>query len=237
MSRSSARSKGTQGHGSTSDKVRVRTRRPQKRTRTVLVALMAVVLVSVGAFALLSKNGGTTGGRQQQPSAGLDGVSDSDAAQAAVDALTSVLAAAHTGHEKGDVKSRLYRLEEGDTTVTDTAGVDAGVHYTGDFAKSEGIRKSLYQTLVMTADTLSHDGAAPEPSATAAHGVFLDREAGLAYVPLGAYSSSEAGFSVTMVHVGGRWLLEPYPLLDTVRLSAALASKNSTGAGGAQSGQ
>lgn len=237
MSKNHVKNRSARDNGSTGDRARVRTRRPQKLTRAILVALMAVVLVSVGAFALLSKNGGTTGGRQQHSNAGLDGVSDSNAAQAAVDALTSVLAAAHTGHEKGDVKSRLYRLEEGDTTVTDTAGVDAGVHYTGDFAKSEGIRKSLYQTLVMTADTLSHDGAAPEPSATAAHGVFLDREAGLAYVPLGAYSSSEAGFSVTMVHVGGKWLLEPYPLLDTVRLSAALAGKNSTSAGGAQSGQ
>lgn len=161
---------------------------------------------------------------------------DSEAAMSAAAALADALTAANSGSDKGDVASRMYRVSEGDVSVLDAAGLDARTRYSGGFEASAGLVGAYQYAMVAIAAQVQPDGGKITAPAGLG-GVYVDREAGYAYVPLSAFSGSAPSMSVLMVRVGGQWLVEPYGVLDDIRLSNAVQEAARGQAGATQSGQ
>lgn len=142
-------------------------------------------------------------------------------------AVTELLNLAGKTPNKMTAQQRLTRLDSQDYSVMDP-GVASRVHLP-DNAPAE-LRAQSYQALV-TMDALL---VARTKSATitplAADGyqrVFVDQNAGTAFVPLSIYAGSQAAFSFEMTYLDGRWQLAPYSLVDAVKLSAALSPNTS----------
>ena len=194
-----------------------------KRGLTIFGFVAAVAVVAAIVVALLNgvpgstSGGGSTAGQSGAP---VVETTDSEAAVNAATALAEALSAANSGSDKGDAASRMYRVSEGDLTVLDAAGLDAHTRLSGGFVESAGLAGAYQYAMIALAAQVQPDGSAvAAPSATSVGGVYVDREAGLAYVPLSTFSGSAPAMSVLMVRVDGQWLVEPYGVLDDIRLS------------------
>lgn len=213
-----------------------------KRGLTIFGFVSAVAVVAAIVVALL--NGVPGSSRGGDSAAGQSGApvveaTDSEAAVNAATALAEALSAANSGSDKGDAASRMYRVSEGDLTVLDAAGLDAHTRLSGGFVESAGLAGAYQYAMIALAAQVQPDGSAvAEPSATSVGGVYVDSTAGLAYVPLSTFSGSAPAMSVLMVRVDGQWLVEPYGVLDDIRLSNAVQSAARGQQGdSAQSGQ
>ena len=197
-----------------------------KRGLTIFGFVAAVAVVAAIVVALL--NGVSGSSRGGDSTAGQSGATvveatDSEAAVNAATALAEALSAANSGSDKGDAASRMYRVSEGDLTVLDAAGLDAHTRLSGGFTQSAGLAGAYQYAMIALAAQVQPDGSAvAAPSATGVGGVYVDRTAGLAYVPLSTFSGSAPAMSVLMVRVDGQWLVEPYGVLDDIRLSNAV---------------
>lgn len=194
-----------------------------KRGLTIFGFVAAVAVVAAIVVALLNGVPGSSRGGDSatnQSGAPVVEATDSEAAVNAATALAEALSAANSGSDKGDVASRMYRVSEGDLTVLDAAGLDAHTRLSGGFVESAGLAGAYQYAMIALAAQVQPDGSAvAAPSATSVGGVYVDRAAGLAYVPLSTFSGSAPAMSVLMVRVDGQWLVEPYGVLDDIRLS------------------
>lgn len=212
-----------------------------KRGLTIFGFVAAVAAVAAIVVALLngvpgsSRGGDSTASQSGGASAEA---TDSEAAINAASALAGALSAANSGSDKGDVSSRMYRVSEGDLTVLDAAGLNAHTRLSGSFTQSAGLAGAYQYAMIALAAQVQPDGSAvAAPSASGVGGVYVDRVAGLAYVPLSTFSGSAPAMSVLMVRVDGQWLVEPYGVLDDIRLSNTVQEAARGQAGAAQSGQ
>ena len=212
-----------------------------KRSLLVFGFVAAVAVVAAIAVALLngvpgsSRGGDSTAGQSGAP---VVEATDSEAAVNAATALAEALSAANSGSDKGDVDSRMYRVSEGDLTVLDAAGLNAHTRLSGDFVESAGLAGAYQYAMIALAAQVQPDGSAvAAPSASGVGGVYVDRAAGIAYVPLSTFSGNAPAMSVLMVRVNGQWLVEPYGVLDDIRLSNAVQEAARGQAGATQSGQ
>lgn len=212
-----------------------------KRGLTIFGFVAAVAVVAAIVVALL--NGAPGSSRSGDSAAGQSGApvveaTDSEAAVNAATALAEALSAANSGSDKGDAASRMYRVSEGDLTVLDAAGLDAHTRLSGGFVESAGLAGAYQYAMIALAAQVQPDGSAvAAPSATSVGGVYVDRAAGIAYVPLSTFSGSAPAMSVLMVRVDGQWLVEPYGVLDDIRLSNTVQEATRGQAGAAQSSQ
>ena len=212
-----------------------------KRGLTIFGFVAAVAVVAAIVVALL--NGVPGSSRSGDSAAGQSGAAvveatDSEAAVNAATALAEALSAANSGSDKGDAASRMYRVSEGDLTVLDAAGLDAHTRLSGGFVESAGLAGAYQYAMIALAAQVQPDGSAvAAPSATSVGGVYVDRAAGIAYVPLSTFSGSAPAMSVLMVRVDGQWLVEPYGVLDDIRLSNTVQEATRGQAGAAQSSQ
>lgn len=197
-----------------------------KRGLTIFGFVAAVAVVAAIIVALLngvpgsSRGGDSTAG---QSGASVVEATDSEAAVNAASALAEALSAANSGSDKGDAASRMYRVSEGDLTVLDASALDAHTRLSGSFTQSAGLAGAYqYAMIALAAQVQPDGGAVAAPSASSVGGVYVDRAAGLAYVPLSTFSGSAPAMSVLMVRVDGQWLVEPYGVLDDIRLSNAV---------------
>ena len=212
-----------------------------KRGLTIFGFVAAVAVVAAIVVALL--NGVPGSSRSGDSAAGQSGApvveaTDSEAAVNAATALAEALSTANSGSDKGDAASRMYRVSEGDLTVLDAAGLDAHTRLSGGFVESAGLAGAYQYAMIALAAQVQPDGSAvAAPSATSVGGVYVDRAAGIAYVPLSTFSGSAPAMSVLMVRVDGQWLVEPYGVLDDIRLSNTVQEATRGQAGAAQSSQ
>lgn len=212
-----------------------------KRGLTIFGFVAAVAVVAAIVVALL--NGVPGSSRGGDSAAGQSGApvveaTDSEAAVNAATALAEALSAANSGSDKGDAASRMYRVGEGDLTVLDAAGLDSHTRLSGGFVESAGLAGAYQYAMIALAAQVQPDGSAvAAPSATSVGGVYVDRAAGIAYVPLSTFSGSAPAMSVLMVRVDGQWLVEPYGVLDDIRLSNTVQEATRGQAGAAQSSQ
>lgn len=212
-----------------------------KRGLTIFGFVAAVAVVAAIVVALL--NGVPGSSRSGDSAAGQSGApvveaTDSEAAVNAATALAEALSAANSGSDKGDAASRMYRVSEGDLTVLDAAGLDAHTRLSGGFVESAGLAGAYQYAMIALAAQVQPDGSAvAAPSANSVGGVYVDRAAGIAYVPLSTFSGSAPAMSVLMVRVDGQWLVEPYGVLDDIRLSNTVQEATRGQAGAAQSSQ
>ena len=197
-----------------------------KRSLLVFGFVAAVAVVAAIVVALLngvpgsSRGGDSTAGQSGAP---VVEATDSEAAVNAATALAEALSAANSGSDKGDAASRMYRVSEGDLTVLDAAGLDAHTRLSGGFTQSAGLAGAYQYAMITLAAQVQPDGGpVAAPSASGVGGVYVDRVAGIAYVPLSTFSGSAPAMSVLMVRVDGQWLVEPYGVLDDIRLSNAV---------------
>ena len=211
-----------------------------KRGLTTFGFVAAVSVVAAIVVALLngvpgsSRGGDSTAGQSGAP---VVEATDSEAAVNAATALAEALSAANSGSDKGDAASRMYRVSEGDLTVLDAAGLDAHTRLSGGFTQSAGLAGAYQYAMIALAAQVQPDGGpVAAPSASGVGGVYVDRVAGIAYVP-STFSGSAPAMSVLMVRVDGQWLVEPYGVLDDIRLSNAVQAAARGQAGAAQSGQ
>ena len=208
-----------------------------KRSLLVFGFVAAVAVVAAIVVALLNGVPGSSCGGDSatnQSGAPVVEATDSEAAVNAATALAEALSAANSGSDKGDAASRMYRVSEGDLTVLDAAGLDAHTR----LVESAGLAGAYQYAMIALAAQVQPDGSAvAAPSASGVGGVYVDREAGLAYVPLSTFSGSAPAMSVLMVRVDGQWLVEPYGVLDDIRLSNTVQEATRGQAGTAQSGQ
>ena len=213
-----------------------------KRGLTIFGFVAAVAVVAAIVVALLnvvpgsSRGGDSTAGQSGAP---VVEATDSEAAVSAASALAEALSAANSGSDKGDAASRMYRVSEGDLTVLDAAELDAHTQLSGGFTQSAGLAGAYQYAMIALAAQVQPDGSAvAAPSASGVGGVYVDRAAGIAYVPLSTFSGSAPAMSVLMVRVDGQWLVEPYGVLDDIRLSNAVqAAARGQQGDSAQSGQ
>lgn len=212
-----------------------------KRGLTIFGFVAAVAVVAAIVVALLngvpgsSRSGDSAAGQSGEP---VVEATDSEAAVNAATALAEALSAANSGSDKGDAASRMYRVSEGDLTVLDAAGLDAHTRLSGGFVESAGLAGAYQYAMIALAAQVQPDGSAvAAPSATSVGGVYVDRAAGIAYVPLSTFSGSAPAMSVLMVRVDGQWLVEPYGVLDDIRLSNTVQEATRGQAGAAQSSQ
>lgn len=197
-----------------------------KRSLLVFGFVAAVAVVAAIVVALLngvpgsSRGGDSTAGQSGAP---VVEATDSEAAVNAATALAEALSAANSGSDKGDAASRMYRVSEGDLTVLDAAGLDAHTRLSGGFTQSAGLAGAYQYAMIALAAQVQPDGGpVAAPSASGVGGAYVDRVAGIAYVPLSTFSGSAPAMSVLMVRVDGQWLVEPYGVLDDIRLSNAV---------------
>lgn len=122
---------------------------------------------------------------------------------------------------------RVNALGNGDESVINPE-LKNHMRFVDTFAENKNLQINSYQALITLTTYLSKDGQSIQPvSENSWKRVYVDSEAGSAYVPMGAFYDKGMVFSVEMVYTDGQWKLSPYSLLDIVRLSALLQSGKS----------
>lgn len=94
---------------------------------------------------------------------------------------------------------------------------------------SEDLLKiTTYQALVTFASlskASSENGEVTSLYLDGPNGIFVDQEAGIAHVPMNIFVNQEGQpntFSLEFTYIDGEWLMQPYSVLDQLRLSLAL---------------
>lgn len=187
----------------------------------VILALSILLTISItnsGQIIPASKEEQTTTTR------GLSGrTADEDKADAVATAATLLNAAnKHTGDQTADQRVQALEQSGDHSSLADLTTMDALTRYTPEF--DEALKTTTRQSLIKASSLLddNNDGKIEVRGNKPHQYVYLDQQAGVAYVPLQVFSEHAPAFSLEMVYVDGQWRFAPYTLLDAIRLSAAL---------------
>lgn len=157
---------------------------------------------------------------------GLSGrTTDEDKADAVATAATLLNSAnKHTGDQTADQRVQALEQSGDHSSLADLTTMDALTRYTPEF--DEALKNTTRQSLIKASSLLddNNDGKIEVRGNNPHQYVYLDQQAGVAYVPLQVFSEHAPAFSLEMVYVDGQWRFAPYTLLDAIRLSAALGS-------------
>lgn len=148
---------------------------------------------------------------------------DEDKADAVATAATLLNAAnKHTGDQTADQRVQALEQSGDHSSLADLTTMDALTRYTPEF--DEALKTTTRQSLIKASSLLddNNDGKIEVRGNNPHQYVYLDQQAGVAYVPLQVFSEHAPAFSLEMVYVDGQWRFAPYTLLDAIRLSAAL---------------
>ncbi len=215
--------------GETQDGTEART--PLRARRWVRVS----VLVAAGVFLA---GAGVAFGRLSAPGPGVVQVGSATVAtptgksvdqdrKDALAAAANLLTVADKSPTGATAQTRLEKLSSGDSSVIDPSL--SGLVYTTDFIGSnKSLQTSTYEALVTIASYVSKNGSVTPLSTTQWANVYVDQHAGVAFVPMSSFYDGGNDFNLQMVWVDGTWKLEPYSLLDIVRLSDALSTQSSS---------
>ena len=205
----------------------------------VLLSVVVVVLAGLLAWSLISHNGPSkdssaptaqqsTSSAPQKVTRSLSGLSaDQDRKNALAAAQNILNIASVSPKAPNDAKSRVAALENGDTSVISTK-LPSTIRFVDAFASDDILKSSTYSSLIAMSSYLGDAGKIKPVSDTAYHDVFVDTEAGIAQVPLAAFTESSAPLALEMVYADGGWKLSPYSLLTSVKLSAMLTGSTGT---------
>jgi hypothetical protein len=159
----------------------------------------------------------------------VTGISTDENRKAALSAATNVLNAAVKSPTKEEFDERLTKLDKGDFSVV-SPDLENLMRFKDVFAESKDLKINTYQALI-TFSTLIQKTTEKETIAPISENewqkVFVDSEAGIAFVPLSLYAGSSVAFSLEMVYIDNEWKLAPYSVLDAVKLSAMLQAPTS----------
>lgn len=202
-----------------------------------IVALI-IVIAGISALAInLGNNDGSDSTTSPSASASSEGentgselapdqigIHKENARNAAIDMLE--LAAENPTDETVD--ERVAKLASGDESVINEELLKF-IRFEDLIEADADLRANSLQSVVAIAVSMESAGGIGEvDDAIATALVYVDVEAGVAYVPMSSLSTTGLPVSLEMVYVDGQWQLSPYPLLDMVRMSALAQGLNPT---------
>lgn len=209
----------------TSKKVLVR---KSKKPINILIVLVVVLIITAIWSAVAITNSDSKTEKIQvtteKVERSVSGKSIDDDRKDALAAATEIMNLAVKSPTGVDFNERLNTLDTGDLSVIDENLVTK-MRFKDTFEDSKDMQLNTYQSLV-TLSTLiqkSTGSDALSPSSDIMwKNVYVDTEAGSAFVPLAIYAGPSGGFSFEMIYADGEWKLAPYSLIDSVKLSAKI---------------
>lgn len=197
-----------------------------------LVVVCVVLVVQVSNSGNASPTPTSTSTSVEKVQRSLSGKSADEDRKDALTSAQNLLNLAAKSPTGANMEARLQALSKGDTSVLDPELVKQ-VRLVDMFADNATMSANAYQALVTLTGYLNENGKGVAPvSENSWKMVFVDSQAGTAYVPLSAFYQKGIVFSLEMVYVDGTWQFSPYSLLDLVRLSALLQSTGNSTSGG-----
>ena len=115
---------------------------------------------------------------------------------------------------------KIEALDEGDVSVV-SEDLQNRIRFQDDFKIDENLQATTYQSLMVLATYISEEDFALVTD-NVWEEVYVDQEAGIAFVPVSAFYSQGSTFSLEFVYVDGEWKLSPYSFLNAVNMSASI---------------
>lgn len=200
----------------------------------VLFALLLVLVIGAGFFAVSQSISANSAKTQEDPTAveqmdrTLSGKSlDEDRADALASA-TALLQATGATQDLEETEATVEKMDGGDFSML-PEDFDSRVRYydsyAGDEAFKNEVRISVFTLAAYAKNAAKTDELAPDAGRLST--VRVDQETGIAQVPLELYFGSSNLLSLEMVYVDGQWLLEPHSLTSYIRLSYLSSQQSS----------
>lgn len=140
----------------------------------------------------------------------------------AIAAAKEVLQAAQT-KEGTDYQVRVKAIGEGELNLVPEE-LKSKIRLAGEFANDKTLETIAYQSIITLSSAAFPGGKTIEPFDSKVYlTVQVDRELGIAYVPFGAFTGTNAPFSLQLVYVDGEWKLDPYSLIQQIKISSMLS--------------
>lgn len=207
---------------------------PQKKRSYLAITLIVLALIALGValavfFANKDDSVGTTPDEQPTTQSQSDSSVPSadtgrmDAVEATEDLLNSVYL---DFDSEEDYMEAMEKIQTDGYEAVLPEDVSDRIHFVDIFDGNEGAEIITYQTLLALSAQISMETGeeiALQYDETQVEGnVLYDEEVGIAYVPISAFATGDASFSLQMVYVDGEWKLAPYSVIESVQLSASL---------------
>ena len=188
--------------------------------KNVIIVILLTVCVFLGGYTVYNAvTSSETPSSTTGSTVGAEKVSKQEILDLATKMLVSV------GGEKplddAEFEGRLAKLDEGDFSVI-PEDVKNNIRFADFYANSPEKQGTAYQSLLIISQLIknhSQNGTITPSSDTAFENVYLDKEAGVAFVPLSIYTGEGNIFSIGFVYDGQNWVLEPYSLISSVEAS------------------
>lgn len=206
-----------------------------KKRALSFIVIIALILVSGGLWSVYffagrdsddetETNNSTTTVEQVEYS--LSGKSSEEDKKDALVAAQSILSGVVEFPEGKTVETVVEELEDGDTSSINQDVIDQ-MRFRGEFEDDKDLQTATYQSLIILSSYVSDDGSIEPITDEVWSEVYLDQEAGIAFVPVSAFYAQGSAFSLELVYTDGEWKLAPYSLLNIINLSANLQSSGS----------
>jgi len=121
-----------------------------------------------------------------------------------------------------EFNERMNAIDKGDYSSV-SKDLQDKMRFKDIFEDTKSLQSNTYQSLITlsTVVTMSSESEKVEPvSSDAWSAVYIDSEAGTAFVPMSIYSDTNSGFSLHFIYDESGWKLSPYSLIDSVKLSS-----------------
>lgn len=121
-----------------------------------------------------------------------------------------------------EFNERMEAIDKGDYASV-SKDLQDKMRFKDIFEDTKSLQSNTYQSLITlsTVITMSSESEKVEPvSSDAWSAVYIDSEAGTAFVPMSIYSDTNSGFSLHFIYDESGWKLSPYSLIDSVKLSS-----------------
>lgn len=140
--------------------------------------------------------------------------------QDAVKSVENLLKEAYT--TEGSYEDRVKAIEKGDTSSLTPEFTDS-FRFTDAFAKDKSLQSVSYQSVIALSGAAFKSADDIKPvSDQSWRSVYVDSEAGIAYVPMSIFTNTSIPFTFEMVYIDGEWKLAPYSLVQSIGASSAM---------------
>ena len=188
------------------------------------VVVFLAILGLLGFYAYSNSQGKPNGSAtitQEKVNRSLTGKSVEDDKKDALDSLTRLLNEASTN--EGNYQDRARQIESGDYSSLPEGWKDKVS------APTDQDKASAWEALIVLnanmKEFFKNNGELKPVSDSALNHVVVNQEAGVAHIPGSVFLGSDVPMSFDMVYVDGRWVLDPFNLVQDILQSAASAQQ------------
>lgn len=202
-----------------------------KQTFTVMVVsfLLIVIIALWGVYFLGSHNANKSEAKEEtkptttsieQVERSLSGKSLEEDKKDVLKSAQDLLKASSDTTDGTSMVEKIEALDTGDVSVV-SEDLENRIRFQDDFKIDENLQATTYQSLMVLATYISEEDFA-FVSEDVWEEVYVDQEAGVAFVPVSAFYSQGSTFSLEFVYIDGEWKLSPYSFLNAVNMSASI---------------